>query len=164
MDLPVENQRINDIIAQERLIPATFADRIGIDRSTIINLLRGRTNKRHELYYPEPSVKVLQNILNTFPDINPDWLNEGKGTMYKNDKIPLRIPEQSDLFAEKPNYTLNDTVTSEYHKENRLKTPEKPIQNIETQQIDIPKLSEKKIEQIVLFYSDGTCKRWIYSD
>jgi len=164
MSLPIENQRIKDIIFQEKLIPATFADRIQIDRATIINLLRGRTNKRNEVYFPEPSEKVLQCILDTFPDINPDWLYEGKGTMYRNEKMSSRIPELPDLFAENPNYTLKDTVTSEYHKENRLKTPETPIQNIENQQIDIQKVSEKKIEQIVLFYSDGTCKRWIYSD
>jgi hypothetical protein len=165
MELPSENQRISKIISEKGLIPASFADKIQIDRATIINLLRGRTNKKGEHYYPEPSEKVLKQILAIYPDVNPHWLYRGIAPMYLSDKTQLNPQAQPDLFSEKtpenPVLPVNDAPLFEYRKENKVKIPEKTIQNIESQAVVQPKNNDKKVEQIIVFFSDGSCKTYL---
>ncbi|GHU73206.1 hypothetical protein FACS189413_17310 [Bacteroidia bacterium] len=168
MELPSENQRIKEIISAKGLIPASFADKIQIDRATIINLLRGRTNKKGEQYYPEPSEKVLKQILQTYPDVNPHWLYRGIEPMYLSDKAQINPLVSQDLFTEKtsenPVLSVNEASVFEYRKENRVKTPEKPVQNIENQSFVPPKNKDKKVEQIIVFFSDGSCKSYLPSN
>ncbi len=110
--------RIAEIIEKEKLTSSRFANLIGIQPSAISHILSGRNN---------PSMEVIQKILNTFRTINSDWLILGVGAMYretgetsKKQSVEIKItpnkPQMPSLFSDEPG---NDT---EYRKENELTT------------------------------------------
>ena len=68
-------KRIEKIINSNGLTSNSFAQQIGVNRSTISHILSGRNN---------PSIEVLQKILKRFPDVSADWLLLGNGSI--NDK------------------------------------------------------------------------------
>jgi len=65
-------ERILAILENKELTPSSFADTIGIQRSSMSHILSGRN---------KPSLDVIHKILITFPDILSDWLLTGKGPM-----------------------------------------------------------------------------------
>lgn len=65
-------ERILAILEYKELTPSSFADTIGIQRSSMSHILSGRN---------KPSLDVIHKILITFPDILSDWLLTGKGPM-----------------------------------------------------------------------------------
>ena len=67
--------RIEKIIISNGLTSNSFAQQIGVNRSTISHILTGRN---------KPSIDVLQKILKRFTDVSADWLLLGNGSM--NDK------------------------------------------------------------------------------
>ena len=70
-------ERIKEIIEYESISYSKFADIIGIQRSGVSHLINGRNN---------PSLDVIQKILESFDYINSEWLLLGKGNMKKYDK------------------------------------------------------------------------------
>ncbi len=61
--------RIRKIISDNNLSNSSFADRIGIARSSISHILSGRNN---------PSLDIIIKILHSFDEINADFLLTGK--------------------------------------------------------------------------------------
>ena len=150
--LPDKNQRIKEIMEKEGCSPAIFADTIDIDRATISNILNGRVNSRGEKYYPSPSSVVFQKILTTYKNINPDWLMLGTLPMYKGDKLSFA----SDLFSQNTVNTVNDTSPAEYSKEIMVEKTENTPKSPTVQEVITTVNTSKKIEKIMLFYSDKT--------
>ncbi|MDR1974918.1 MAG: helix-turn-helix domain-containing protein [Bacteroidales bacterium] len=66
-------KRIELILETENLTVSQFSDRIGIQRSGMSHILVGRN---------KPSLDFVMKVLQSFPDLNTDWLLFGKGTMY----------------------------------------------------------------------------------
>ncbi len=64
--------RIQKILHYKKLTASKFADMVGVPRSTISHIISGRNN---------PSLEFLQKILDTFPDIETEWLIRGEGSM-----------------------------------------------------------------------------------
>ena len=64
--------RIRKIIQVKKLSASAFADRIGVPRSTISHILSGRNN---------PSLDLVQKILDAFPDVQTEWMVRGYGNM-----------------------------------------------------------------------------------
>jgi len=67
--------RIQLILKVNNLTASRFADEIGVQRSSISHILSGRNM---------PSLDLIQKILKRFPEIDSEWLLNGKGTMMKN--------------------------------------------------------------------------------
>ncbi len=65
-------ERIRNIISAKQMSSSGFADAIGVPRSTISHILSGRNN---------PSLELVQKILDAFPDIRTQWLVRGDGDM-----------------------------------------------------------------------------------
>jgi transcriptional regulator with XRE-family HTH domain len=61
--------RIKLLLEQLSLSPSEFADRIGVQRSSVSHVLSGRN---------KPSIDFLEKILNVFPGIDTTWLITGK--------------------------------------------------------------------------------------
>jgi len=61
--------RFKMILEELQLTPSEFADRIGVQRSSISHVLSGRN---------KPGLDFLEKILNTFPEIDAAWLITGK--------------------------------------------------------------------------------------
>ena len=62
-------ERIKRIISDSGLSNSSFADKIGVPRSSISHILSGRNN---------PSLDLIIKILRNFDDINADFLLKGK--------------------------------------------------------------------------------------
>lgn len=64
-------KRIGEVITSQGLTNTSFADQIGVKRPIISHILSGRN---------KPSLAVVLQILETFPEIDPSWLLLGKGS------------------------------------------------------------------------------------
>ncbi len=67
--------RLKKWMEYKNLISSELADNIGVNRATISHILSGRNN---------PSIDILQRLLNTYPDLNSNWLITGIGYMSIN--------------------------------------------------------------------------------
>lgn len=140
--------RIAKFLASESISSSKFADEIGVQRSSISHIIAGRNN---------PSLELIQKILNRFDSINPDWLILGKGDMYRPGKsvtlfdqvienkeenvIKSKVPVNKEIIE-------NNINSPTFNKSTNL-TNEQPTENIK---------SERLVEKILIIYSDGTFK------
>lgn len=109
---------------------SSFAEKIGVQRSSISHLLSGRN---------KPSLEFILKILSAYPEIDLYWLMNGKGNFppgvkkEKASSTPAPHAEKKDLFS-------------------NSKSP-----NLETaKQIATTHSNTKEIERIVIFYKDGS--------
>ena len=124
-----ERQRLQQIMEAEKMTAKQFAEQVGISAGTISNIMGGRNN---------PSLDVLQAVLNRFRTINSDWLILGIGSMYRlNGDGP-----QTSLFDIPPVETAPAEVPAQAQPKAEGKTT-------------IP-VVEKKVAKIVVYYTDGT--------
>ncbi|ADX66869.1 hypothetical protein [Weeksella virosa] len=85
MDLPIENQRIKEIInfyCKGNI--NQFSKEIGISQPRI-NRLFSIDNRNGK--YPLTSFEITQAIINKFIDVNPEWLLTGRGDMLKDPQM-----------------------------------------------------------------------------
>lgn len=130
-----ERERLEKLIEAEHLTAKDFAREVGIQAGTISNIMSGRNN---------PSLDVLQRVLNRYRAISADWLILGIGSMYRQpgEKIDLTL---FDLKPEpEPVLPAAEPVT---------KVPASTVAPVsETTQ----PVACKQIDKIVVFYTDGT--------
>jgi transcriptional regulator with XRE-family HTH domain len=87
-------ERIKEIILKEGLTSGSFADLIGVQRSSMSHILNGRNN---------PSLDFVIKTLQAFPKLNPEWLLTGVGVMYRTDETSQSKKqgrEQRSIFDE----------------------------------------------------------------
>ncbi len=138
--------RIIKFLTHENLTATKFADEIGVQRSSISHILSGRNN---------PSFDFIQKILTRYKSLNADWLILGHGQMFNK-------PEQMDLFASVPKATLqNNTIQTEIPQQTTDKTTSPEPHNLTQSISGIEILPSRKIEKILLFYSDKTFDEFI---
>lgn len=65
-------ERIIQFLTAEKISPAEFADKIGVQRSSMSHILNGRNY---------PSASFIQKMLYAYPQLNSRWLMIGDGTM-----------------------------------------------------------------------------------
>ena len=86
-------KRIRKVVEKEGINVNQFSKIIGVNRSTLSHILSGRNN---------PSVDVLEKILDNFPTVNTNWLLRGIGTIdtdYSTTKEnPPKIVEKIVVF------------------------------------------------------------------
>ncbi len=73
---PVE--RVKDIIKYKRISVSAFEKITGMSNNSIQIALKRNSNLKDE---------TLNNILKTYPDINPTWLLTGKGEMTLTEEL-----------------------------------------------------------------------------
>ena len=145
-------ERIRQIMENENLTPAKFADRLQINRANISHILNGRNN---------PSLDVVTKILSGMPYINTEWLINGAGEMYKDGFDMDSIPKEHDLFHQGPAETPQEKGTVEKPEGIDVNKPEKNIHGIENKIIDTQKKNDKKIRQIIIYYNDSTFETFV---
>ena len=137
--------RIKKIIEFENISYSKFADDVGIQRSGVSHLISGRNN---------PSLEVIQKIIEAYDYINIEWLLLGKGEMIKDDKKE----DLGDLFSHSSN---NEEVVKEIkHTEENNSESDKNLTGNTVSEIlshsQEDNFPDKKIFKIVIFYSDKT--------
>jgi transcriptional regulator with XRE-family HTH domain len=139
--------RIIKFIESEHLTAAEFADRIGVQRSSVSHVLSGRNN---------PGFSFIQKILESFPAINPRWLIIGEGEIYNtNMKNTNYEPSSKNLFSE----TKKNIETKDINSDISNNKPEikQDVQvNHESAEKAIKTGSAKRIAKVLIFYDDHT--------
>ncbi len=127
-------ERILELIEEKEMNLATFADTIGVERSTMSHIKSGRS---------KPSLDVAQKILEYFPEVSSDWLILGKGTMFgqKNDSDEPNLFDNFDVNLSKSEQKVEKTLANSVSKQN-CKQHENAI--------------SRQIARIIVFYDDGT--------
>ena len=80
-------ERIKRIISDSGLSNSSFADKIGVPRSSISHILSGRNN---------PSLDLIIKILRNFDDINADFLLKGE-VLPPMDKDPKKDLDNKNM-------------------------------------------------------------------
>lgn len=137
------SERLQMVIKMNGMNNASFADEIGVQRSSISHVLAGRN---------KPSIDFIQKILTTFPKVNADWLITGKkiGRTIESDEEMTKIkresaPVQSQSLFVKSEVAANEEGQAEYGMYRVKKEVSTPVNE-----------EERRITKIVVFYSDGT--------
>ncbi|MBC9798349.1 helix-turn-helix transcriptional regulator [Sinomicrobium weinanense] len=87
------SKRLQEVLDYYGLSASSFADRIGVQRSSISHILSGRN---------KPSLDFVLKILQTFPEVELYWLLNGKGVFpSEKQKTPkeTKAGPSPDLFS-----------------------------------------------------------------
>lgn len=155
------NYRLQQFLAAENITQAQFADMIGVARASVSHIIAGRN---------KPGFDFIQNTARHFPDLNLDWLINGKGRMYKEGRQkaePAMQTAEGQLFSA-PEPAIADSPAPDMAQAATLQSPALPIKEAkETPSSTVkaiepsePKVSlqpkSRNIARIVVFYDDGT--------
>lgn len=141
---------------------SSFADKIGVQRSSLSHLLSGRN---------KPSLDFILKINDAFPELSLEWLLKGTGNYLDKDNTttitkiiqtpaspPISSTYSNDLFSndevvEKPKIATKEIE----HFEQETNTV---IKEEKEQEDPFPNFAfgsnKGDIEQVVIFYKDGT--------
>ncbi|TPD70421.1 helix-turn-helix domain-containing protein [Flavobacterium microcysteis] len=87
-------KRIEKILDYYNLTASSFADKIGVQRSSISHLLSGRN---------KPSLDFILKILDVFPEIDLYWILNGKGSFPKSNETPSPTPISEPIIQNSSN-------------------------------------------------------------
>ena len=127
-------ERLKMVMKMNNLSAAAFADRVGVQRSSISHIMSGRN---------KPSLDFIQKTLKSFPRVNGDWLVTGR---------PVGANTRQDSTTDYEG-TKDDSPAN---------NPKEAVESIGSN--DTINQKVKKIERIVVFYSDGTYTETIPKD
>ena len=142
-------KRIQEIMDHYAISASSFADYMGVGRSSISHILSGRN---------KPSLDFVMKITEAYPEVGLQWLLYGKGTFPKSDPPTIEKPKNTPDPQPVYNVKHPSTVTSDpdlfsqsvSEKENL----DEPISSKEKDFTGTP--LDSKIDRIVIFYTDGT--------
>lgn len=124
------NQRIIEIIKDSGLTNKAFAEKIGVQSSSISQLSAGRN---------KPGLDFIQKVLTVYKNIDAKWLLTGIKSENQSFSGSQIEPIQQDLFISDVEETKQDI----------------PVQPTVSQHV-VSAAPRKQIEKIVTFYTDKT--------
>jgi transcriptional regulator with XRE-family HTH domain len=148
-------KRLEIILEYYSLNASSFADKIGVQRSSLSHLLSGRN---------KPSLDFILKILDVFPEVDLYWILNGKGTFpkseLKSDQVfATSTPTPNNQFiettVEKKTKLLSEDATNQ---KNGLE--DKLVTNFISTKNPTFQRKDSEIEQIVIFYKNGTFKTY----
>ncbi len=119
-----------------QLNASSFADKIGVQRSSLSHLLSGRN---------KPSLEFVIKITECFPEVDLYWFLMNQGGFPKSETKVVATPE-----------IVNTQKNAE------LKEVKPLVANSEKQQNGSK--STTSIEKVMIFYTNGTVKSYNYSE
>ncbi len=164
--------RILKLIHKKGLTASKFAEEIGVQRSSISHILSGRN---------KPSLDLVLKILEKYPTIDTHWLLTGKGQMETEpDLFSIDVAKKNKGSEEKPSQqqvnkkdeedknipgsasTINKTGITGEDSQQQGKEPGEFVSD--SPQVPYESVyKEKKIERIVLFFTNNTFKTYFPS-
>lgn len=139
--------RIIQFLSENNLTSTKFADKIGVQRSSISHILSGRN---------KPSFDFIEKMLLAYPDLNAQWLITGKGNMFSNQ--PSVFNKSEDKMEE--NLTPRESNIQNSTEHNTTKTQsaeEREIKEMNTLEI---KKNSSSIDRVIVFFVNGSFKEY----
>lgn len=132
-------KRLQKIMESHELSATSFAEKLSVGRATISHLMAGRN---------KPSLDFVMKVVDTFPNIELEWLLYGKKTTPK----PLPPTPQKTIIEPQENSQKNfPNSFQKTTKEESPKTAQKSIENIGNFSS-----SKSAIKRVIIFLEDGT--------
>lgn len=136
--------RISSYIDKQGLTASAFADQAGISRSTLSNILAGKS---------QITLPTLNRIIETYSDCNPDWLllgldsavDEGGDTLFS----PAKPAE--NRFLEKELTECREKLTQQNTE----------LELLHTKLKELEARHQKTVDKIMVFYSDSSFETYI---
>ena len=143
-------KKLEKILEYYSLSASSFADKIGVQRSSMSHLLSGRN---------KPSLDFVLKITDVFPEVDLYWLLLNKGNFPKDESTKILKTENSNK-SDISNFSteLFDQSTRESKKEPFI---ENESQNLIETSFNNGNQFNSVVEKIVVFYTDGTFKQYI---
>ena len=150
--------RIKTFLSLNGIAYSIFADKCDIPRPTLSQLLNGRNKK--------VSNEVLDKIHVAYPELSMMWLMFGEGEMMS--EIGKNITNlQSSIFDE--NEEFNEDIESDDIKQNHVQDANPvvealqslPMNMVKTQDKSGSSENEKRIVNIMVFYSDNSFESFV---
>lgn len=145
-----EQQRLLALMRAEGLNAKTFAEQVGISAATMSNIVNGRNN---------PSLEVMQKVLNRFRTLSPQWLILGVGSMYLEKSNSQGDNFQQDSAELAPeNLDQNGSFYKRYMRttQESSKSPVEEPGRVPQDKFSRTTLENRSVVRIVVFYNDGT--------
>jgi transcriptional regulator with XRE-family HTH domain len=153
--------RIKELIETLQLTNSDFAKKAKLNPATVSHILSGRN---------KASLQVIENIKETFTDVNIDYLITGQGSLFipitnVNNEKPasadgslfpmegLRVASVGTMPTPAPQEQNKVTDVNRSVKEDIQSPSEQGMSSSVKSQNE---LKEKEIERIVIFYTDGS--------
>lgn len=146
-------KRLENILDYYGLNASSFADKIGVQRSSMSHLLSGRN---------KPSLDFVLKILEVFPEVDLYWILNGKGSFPKKEEnqLPHNITPKEEKLNE--NHFLftneNQIGTDLFSAVNQTTIESKKTTHLQDLENANFNTTEEKVEKIVFFYKNGTFK------
>jgi DNA-binding XRE family transcriptional regulator len=148
-------KRLEIILDYYALSASGFADKVGVQRSSLSHLLSGRN---------KPSLDLVLKIVENFPEVDLYWILNGIGNFPKSEmqneiiSIPStpieKNTEEKIQIENQPNLFTTEPMVEKNRVDENLKN------NFSNTQIsDSPKI-DSDIDRIVVFYKNGTFKNY----
>lgn len=148
-------KRLEIILDYYALSASGFADKVGVQRSSLSHLLSGRN---------KPSLDLILKIVESFPEVDLYWILNGKGNFPKsemqNEVITVsstpfekNIPEEIKM-ENQPNLFSTEPIVGKNRVDENFKN------NFSNTRILENPIMDSDIDQIVVFYKDGTFKSY----
>ena len=148
-------KRLEIILEYYSLNASSFADKIGVQRSSLSHLLSGRN---------KPSLDFILKILEVFPDVDLYWILNGKGTFPKNSE---QFDKTVNNVEQVVKHNIPTPPSAEIIPENLFSEIQiqNPIPALETKKIENQNSAKEsdsnEIDKIVIFYKNGTFKSYV---
>lgn len=129
-------KRLQILLQHYGLTASAFADSLDVQRSSVSHIVSGRN---------KPSLDFVLKILHAYPEVDLQWLLNGKGN----------FPKVTEPTSE--NTIVNKTVSVQsnlFEKSDASVDPTKQIADLQ----NLRAAANDDIEQIVIFYKNGQFK------
>ena len=148
-------KRLEILLEYYALNASSFADKIGVQRSSLSHLLSGRN---------KPSLDFILKILEVFPDVDLYWILNGKGSFPKIlEPIATSTADSGIQVTQQIQVPKNAAIIPANYLSEILKTTDSPTvnQKKEAEHLSPKTQLEDEIDKIVIFYKNGTFKSYL---
>lgn len=151
--------RLIRLLDSEQLTASKFADKIGVQRSSVSHVLSGRN---------KPSFDFVQKTLIAFPEVSSDWLILGKGQMISGvpDYPAATLFDPPVVPEARAPHAVDDSFTAEHSEAMPSGKPDESTQPTETlseggsitdgKSESDTSVKGKRVVNVMLFYEDNT--------